>query len=302
MPTSEHVSEHAETLGDTAAASGISSSYNAIAVEDLRAEAEQVAAEVVRRGLASEADLAPHRPGGDKNRDAGPRGWLRFFAVAHRFHARGESAGGGAATSSATAEADALVMKAFTREPVLVRLYTDPDRLIFAHPKGLEAQAHLHALDMRIAWEASQIAWLKELATPAAMDVLPMALDTLAYTTQLVAWIITTEGPELPYAVTDPAPVVPEHIRRLEAVDYLQLNRAWRSLAQRQQALTALVDARAADAGGARMSWSQFIALQAPSVGGNTLILTRHRTLDELIAAVRLEADAKAPRNQGEAS
>ena len=261
-----------------------------IRTAELRADCATLARDIRGRALATDDELARHAPGGPENPDTTARGWLRYFAVLHRFHVRGE-------TRDVTGSADREVLAALSGDPIRVELLSPPAGQdgVYVYPPSLETALHVAALDAQVAWLTAQRLHLLELATPKAMSALPHVLAVLAYTYQLIVWCLVSEGPAMPYAVTAEDPTPPDWIRALEPYDVLRICRGHSQHLVRLSALSALIDHRRQDQGGLRPSWSAFVALTADGEGVDPLQLKRHRSLHAMLAKARLVSAAHQP-------
>lgn len=252
------------------------------------------------RRLATEAELAAYWPGGEENTEPGRGGWIYCYANFVGFLRRAEHR-----ERVVDAGADETILKALRDEPIQVRrLGAEPDEApLYVYAKSLDASLQIHALNVQLAWmlgEYNQLAALLDdpqtERRAALAETLPQVLDAVSYTYQLLAWIVTTPGPDMPYAADDDRPAPPEHIRRLEPWDMVAICRAHQQHMLRLHALTALIDERGAEDGGTRPSWSSLIGTVSMDTGEAPVTLMKHRSLASLLAAVRLNADAKAPR------
>jgi hypothetical protein len=278
-----------------------------ISVAELKAECVNLERDVLARGLATEADLAPNRPGKEKNVNRDARAWLRFYAVLHRHHGRGEHSG----NEENRMRADSQVLSALRDEPIRVNLIqpvpledarakkgeSETDTLL-VYPKSLDALLHAHALDRQLGWLIIQ----KERAEDAGARGMPRAselheriIDAMAYTYGLLAWIMTSPGPQMPYEATVRGdPELPKYIKALHPMDVAQIVAASREHHGRLAALQVLIDRRTQAEGGRRPSWSQFIGSLAVEMDTDSVQISCYRSLGSLLASVRLDADAKA--------
>lgn len=249
---------------------------------------------VLTTGLATEEEVKQWRPGGVKNPDRGAQGLLKFLTRLHRFHARGETK----KANDSRGIQDAEVMEALRDQPVIVYLpsRTEP---IHVYPKSMDALLIVHGLDLQLTWMAAQRAELLLIKTPEALDALPRVLDAISYTYQLLVWVVTSEGPEAPFAVQDDAPKPPAWITKLEPWDYVLICQAHQQHLMRLSALTALLDdKKAPDAPSIRPSWSVFYGTLALDMGQPVDSLVKHRSLVSLMASVRLANYGKTPSEE----
>lgn len=257
-----------------------------LTADELRAECATLDRAVRSAGLATEEYLAKHRPGGEDNPSEDVFGWLRFYAVLHRCHARGETS-----TSATHARNDATVLDALRNEPIMVVPIEDSDD-IFVYPKSLDALLHVHALDIQLAWMLAQKEMLEIEASAASLNLIQNVMDVMAYTYQLLCWVVTTEGPEMPYAVEDDNPEIPSYIKALSPWDVVRICQAHQEHLARLGVLSSLLDAKSQREGGKRPSWSMFIGSMSVELGESANTLMRHRSLAELLAVARIHAAA----------
>ena len=138
-----------------------------IPVRTLRDHCELLAKSVLRGPLATEAELAPWRPGGEQNADRSPAGWRRYYGQLHRFHARGESTSRQDLTPAfADEDADGLAALRAAPHDVQIRdpQAVDGRRTVWqVHPTSLGAMLFLHARDWIVGWLAERLAILQEI-------------------------------------------------------------------------------------------------------------------------------------------
>lgn len=263
-----------------------------ISIKELRAECQLLERVVSSERLATKEQFVEQRPGGRANPDKTARGWLYFYRWLHRQHAKLEHRAG---ETPARALADATVMDALRADPVAVTILGRPEPL-HVYPKSLDALLQVHALDRQLAWLNTQLSRLYEAATPSALELVPRLLEEISYTYHLLAWIVTTDGPKMPYRPDDPAPQPPDWITTLEPWDIVRIVEAHHKHLFRLQALSALVDERRqGEQGGQCPSWSMFIGSMALELGADPVVLMRDRDLVSMLAAVQLRNAAQAP-------
>lgn len=273
-----------------------------IPTAELRAECVTLERGVLRAGLASPDELAPWTPGGESNTSTDARGWLAYFARLHRFHARGEQRG--ALALDPHDRNDLAVMDALRNEPVAVRLIepvtvSGPEgetryETVYVYAKSLDALLAVHALDRTLAKLLLTKLELEGAFGPTS-ELLTRVVETISYTYQLLVWIVTSAGPELPYASDTTDPVPPIWIQRLQAWDVVRICQAMQEHQLRLAALSALVDVKAQSQGGTRPSWSMFIGSMAVEMQQSPNMLMKHRALLELLATAHLATASRTP-------
>jgi hypothetical protein len=263
-----------------------------LTADELKAECTTLERAVRSANLATEEYLVLHRPGGAENSAEDVFGWLRYYAVLHRAHAKGESA----PVSAAHARNDAQILDSLRNEPIMVvPLNPGEDgesRNVFVYPKSLDALLHVHALDIQLAWMLTQKEILETEASAASLNLIQQLMSVKAYTYQLLCWVVTTEGPELPYRVEEDNPEIPQYVLAFSPWDVVRICQAHQEHLTRLSVLTTLLDAKSQRDGGKRPSWSMFIGSMSVELGESSNTLMRHRSLAELLAVARIHSAA----------
>jgi hypothetical protein len=272
-----------------------------VSIAELRAECTTLERAVRAQGLASEEEIAPNRPGQSANEKKDARGWLRYYAVLHRFHARVEKQ---SPLGDARARSDAAVLRALSDEPIRVDLVTPvtlDDGLetssLLVYQKSIDALMQAHALDHQIAWlliAHERIENAGARGMPRSAELLGRVMDAISYAYQLLAWIMTSPGPSMPYELSNRGdPVPPAYIKALNPLDYPQIAGAAQQHHGRLAAVQALLEHKSTVQGGRRPSWSQFYGSLAVEFDTDVVTLTKFRSLGSLLASVQLDADTK---------
>jgi hypothetical protein len=273
-----------------------------ISTAELRAECAPLERAVLTERLAEREALARHRPGGAQNPARDARAWLAYYRYLHRCHARG-AAGGGGAPALSREQADAVALDALRAQPIPVRrmnaLPDDPP--LYVYPKSLDALLHVHALDRQLGYMTEQharvTAALEQQHRAELAELLPRLADAISYAYQLLAWIVTTPGPGMPYGPDDDRPMPPESIRALEPWDVVRICAAHQRHLAQLHAVSVLLDAkRPTEAGARRPSWSAFAAELAAESGTSVETIMKFRSLASELARAMLHADMTAPR------
>lgn len=266
---------------------------------ELRAECLTLERGVLRQGLASADELAPWKPGGESNTGKDARAWLSYFAKLHRVHARGEKAELANAGFDPHDLNDRRVLDALRNDPIPVdlldRVTRDDGTLlgtVHVYAKSLDALLHVHALDRVLAQLLVKKSQLELVMGPTS-DVVLKTAEVIAYTYHLLAWIVTTPGPEMPWAPDDVDPAPPSWVAQLQPWDVVRICQATQEHQLRLAALSQLVDVKTPAEGGTRPSWSMFIANLAMEMKEPAGRLMKHRALIELLATVHLVSAAR---------
>jgi hypothetical protein len=259
----------------------------------------------VAAGLATKEELEKHKPGGEQNDKKDARAYLRYYAVLHRRHARGEFN----ATGDAHMKADAAVLAALRDEPIRIDL-VQPVPLndgtltssLLVYPKSLDALLQAHALDRQIAWlliQADRIERAGAAGMPKASEVHRKVFDALQYAYGLLAWIMTTPGPSMPYDFAEDDPELPAYIKSLHPIDIPQIAAAAQRHHARLAAVQTLLHFKTPAEGGRRPSWSQFMGSLAIELGEDVVQITKFRSLGSLLGSVQLSNDAQRVEDKG---
>lgn len=269
-----------------------------ISTNELRAECTLLERVCLSERLVSKEQTIAQRPGGAENPDKTARAWLNFYRWLNRQHAKLQHD----VQPESRAIADATVMDALRGKPIPVALPGSTTEFS-VFPKSLDALLQIHALDIQLGWMVTRHKALTTVNTPEAMDLVPTVMGEIAYTYQLLCWIVTHPGPGMPFADHETHPTPPAEILALEPWDVIRIVQAHHTHLSRLAALTSLIDEkRQGDDGGKRPSWSMFIGTIAAEHGADPVVYMKNRDLPSLLAAVRLRAAATAPREKPEAS
>lgn len=271
-----------------------------ISVAELRSECVNLERAVLHAGLATEVEIAPHRPGEESNDKKDARGFLRYFAVLHRFHARGENS----VSDVARTRADGQVMAALRDEPIRVELLTPiqmepngkPQASLYVYPKSFDALFHAHALDRSVGQllvQKERIELAGAQGMPRASELLDRTMEVVSYVYGLLAWIMTSPGAEKPFTIGPEDPELPFYIKQLNPLDVVQICAAAEKHHARVAAVQSLLDRRSTPDGGRRPTWSQFFGSLAVELNEDSVNLSCYRSLNSLLASVQLDADGK---------
>ena len=267
-----------------------------LTADELKAECATLERAVRSAGLATDEYVAKHRPGGEDNTAEDVFGWLRFYAVLHRAHARGEIQ-----PDVAHARNDGTILDALRNEPIMVVPLEDTSD-IFVYPKSLDALLHVHALDLQLAWMLTQKEMLEAEASAASMNLIQYVMDAMAYTYQLLCWVVTSEGPEMPYKVEDDAPEIPKYVRVLSPWDVVRICQAHQEHLGKLSVLSSLLDTHSQRENGKRPSWSMFVGSMSVEMGEPANVLMKHRSLAELLAVARIRSAANEVPEEDDAT
>ena len=264
-------------------------------LKELRAECRALETVVLAHKLATADDLAPHRPGGPANPDPGPRGWLRFYGVLHRFHAPTEHA----AVSPVTDALAQLLTACTTAEPESVRLSLLDERgdrrLVQVYPKSRRALAWMHARDCHVQWLATGYRLLRQHATPGdvAAGLFERTAELYSYHLGVLIWAATTPGGWLPFNPAEERPDLPAWIDLLDPLDGLRVREAFRRVNERQIALLAHQIGGLEGRGPSSLPvWASCVVQIAEAQGVDPEVMDRDRAVVSILAGVFIRAKA----------
>lgn len=264
-------------------------------LKELRAECRSLEVAVTANKLATENDLAPHRPGGPENPDTGPRGYLRYVHILGRFHAPN-------LTAAVTPVADRLkevITNAVTHRSAQLTLSSLDDegqpRIVHVYQKSRRALAWMHARDCRIQWLGGAFRLLKKHATPEQIGdgLLERTMEESSYHLSLLVWAAVTPGPWLPFDPSDPRPAIPAWVTLLEPVDHLQIRELFRSINGLQLEILAQAIAGLEGSGESGLPlWASCVAQIGDQQGVEFDVIDRDRELNGELAGVYIRAKA----------
>lgn len=267
-------------------------------VRDLRRRCTQLGDDLTARDAASAAEVASYLPGGAANAWTGRAGWTYAYGQLNRLAARLERLAVG--SDAARALADAQGLAALKGAPVPVPgMRDDAGEPVHVYPKSFDTLQQLHALDAQLghALAVQQrllAADAAGLLDAAAANELPTVAQLVSDLTLLCCWVVTTPGPGRPAGADAAVPPIPDALRAWSDVEVLAVVRAHQRLLGRAHVMSALLDERTEAEGGQRPSWSLFLGSLAVELHADPGTLARERTLESLLAQVRLAGAARA--------
>jgi len=246
-------------------------------------------------GTASAADLDPYWPGGDENSLAGADAWIVAFTRLHWCLGRqiGKEEAQRQSVTMSAAQAD--VLRALRADPEEVALVDDDGtgRSVFVYPKSAMALERIGAIALLTAYLADAEEAIVADIDPESLDLLSQARAKRGYLERLACWIVTHEGPGLPFSAFKREPELPEHIERLTPVDYYLISAAFQRVnGERLKALDATGEK------GTRPDWGGFFVGAATELGVAAKSILTDLSLVEVVATVsekaRVHAEARA--------
>jgi len=235
----------------------------------LKAECGTLERVVRDRKAATDAELAPHRPGGAENPAADAFGWLSYYRHLHRLHAVAVGRSGPASPAIAEARAvdDAIVLGALRDDAVCVTLAQptpDGPQQLMVRPLSEVALRHLDARDDLLRCLARHARQLQASENPEDHALRMRVVGELSYHQAVCVWICTSDAwPRLPFdPLETPRPDPPAALLVLHPEDIVRVQAAHHrinavALAVTRQ-LVSLPDADGRESGG---SWRTFFAL-----------------------------------------
>jgi hypothetical protein len=259
----------------------------------LEAEATVFERSIRMDKLATEAELSPWRPGGERNPDESILGVLRWYGKLRQFHARAE--GRQVATSRDQADATLLDALQETPEAVTLRSPVDGRDSLAVHPKGFSALLDCRLCERRIEQFTATAQFLEATDRSAARRF----DDGVRYYYALFVWITTHEGPGVPYQWHAATPEPPAWCYEVNPFDLLLVIAAHLKVnVARLQALTVLTHPDPIGKGGPRPTWSEYFASLAAEKGDDPIRFMRDRSLANLIATHALAAERQRAQMQ----
>jgi hypothetical protein len=267
---------------------------------DLAAQAELFAANLLRAGALTAAELAALRPGAGAAVPDTAEGWLGFLIQLHRrhavLHARTPAGGGEAAVDPI----DRVALEALAERPAVVTLLVPPDAAhaqVALAPKSWQALTHCWDRDGAIAWLSDLLESATTAAEPPDYAWLAQAREELIYQQALQVWAFSHPGPQLPWDPAGPPPAtVPAWILALDARDVLHLQIVAHQ--QHAEAFRALGALQGRPVEGTRrrpLPWATFFGAIAAEAGVPAATLIRDRSLVAVLAQARAAAAAAQP-------
>jgi hypothetical protein len=255
-------------------------------VRDLERRCGELETDLLRGRKIADVVLDAERPGTSTKREDTALEWLAYLLwlletarAAERPVAMAKNSG------TNNAELDAALSAAAAEKPEPVRCSDGTTRYVY--PKSYHSLEWLTSLDVahRAALDAAIVA--DALAVPEDRAVSHLAPLIRDLHVRLWAWILTFQGPGLPFADDAPLPEPPRWTGDLSPDDLFALLRAHHTANVRRLSLIARAFPSDADAGGeqSRLSLSGFIAAAAAELEPNAARrLIRETSLGQLFA------------------
>ncbi len=237
-------------------------------------------------------DLADYWPGGAENHEAPPGDWI--FCYAQLIRMLGYESPETEAQQQA--EAERAVLEALRRVPVTVPLVTPLGERtsLLVYPKSLHALLHIEARDYLLGCLVEATNRLSRSAASTAAERFPPLADEIGYQQRVMVWILTTEGPGLPFMDEDSRPEPPESLRAIDAADVVRVLQAHRQIHLRRSALVGSLLTPSKSKHG-RASWAVLSGSAATRLGISTYELLRDLSLGEWLAQLAMTSESERP-------
>lgn len=268
-----------------------------VPTRSLRDEAELLSKVVLGEGLASPEEIASYRPGKENNPNTGATGWLRCLIAMHRFHARAQGSKTDAGKLDASQQAVLLdALRGASEAVVLVaRGERTERRVLHVHPKSFDTLMAVEERDQVLRYLTAHLERLR--VSPKADDLAlcSRVMIEIVHQYRVLAWIVTHEGPGMPFAADEVPTEVPAHVADLDPADYFRLQAAW--VRVNQLRLHQLRGLLASDAGEGsphrRPEWPVLVSAVADEMKLPSEVVMRDFSLPALLARVHLAAVAR---------
>lgn len=252
---------------------------------------------------ATDAELAPHRPGGAENPVTDAFGWLSYYRHLHRLHAQsvGRRAPVSPTRGAAHATEDEIVLGALREDALAVTLrHPPPDGpdVLQVHVLSEQALRHLDARDDLLRCLARHARALQGSERPEDHALRLQVVEELSYHQAVCAWICTSDAwPRLPFdPIATPRPEPPAWASALHPEDLVQIQTGHHRLNAVALAVTrqlvSLPDEKGEEQGG---SWRTFFATLEKDTHHAVPAATfmRDRSLVSLLASRLIATDAE---------
>jgi hypothetical protein len=251
---------------------------------------QQYRQDLLVRQVATADEIAACWPGGADNNDKSTWGWVRCYGSLRVMVARLSPA----ERAAAEAQRKQQVLDALSDTPETVELSGGVTRTVYA--KSDVALGMIDGLNRKLAAIVDDASVLRLVDTAEAIDLCIRAHSEQSFLQRVMAWIITTPGPGLPFPENAIEVELPDEYASLTPIDYYILAEAFQRVNILRLAM--LSDSRTP---GKRPDWPVYWA----SVSGDTGIpvprLRRDQSLASLLATnaerARAHREAMAERD-----
>lgn len=261
-----------------------------VSAAELAAECTTLERAVKQLKLATDADFARRRPGGEDNAAGGPRAWLSYYTWLHRTHARSEHATD--STSRQRADQTLLLALADTPEHVTF-VHGGVEISVAVYPKSHEALEWFESRTRLIGWLVARRNEISERKDSDSMMLVERVGREIAYQYQMMVVAATTPGPGLPWDAEATPDDLPKWSAELAPTDTLAVRNAFLEVnALRLQVINEVLAPRSKEKA-PPLGWATFFSIRAEEAGVPSSTLLRERSLASQIAAATLASEAK---------
>jgi len=269
-----------------------------ISKKQLRADAAVLESVVLHHRYATREALEPYKPGGVENPSTDVHGWLRYYIKLQRLHSQAERTAPRATESVAFTASERERMALLRGQAVPVELLareseTSAPTYLHVYPKSLAALTDCYERDIVLGWLTAHFKTLEGDSSAMALECRARLLDEMLYQQRVLAWIVTTPGPRLPFPETAVRPQPPEDLASLDALDVFRIIQAHQLVnSMRLQALSELYDLSNRD-DIKRPQWTVWVASVAAEMGVRAETLMNDWSLGELMGQQALASKAQ---------
>lgn len=245
-------------------------------------------------GLASTDELTSYWPGGKDNPEPGLGGWIYGYASLVRMAGQPEASETRARRLDAESEVLAALRDAGQPVELVATGEDGAPQMLTVYPKSLDTLCQVQARDRELLALAMGVQALRDLGGEAIATWARPLYDEISYQNRVLVWIVTSEGPGLPFPDHEPRPEAPGWTLRLEPHDITAVLRAHQRVNGRRIAV--IGDLMTAQKGGKKAKttgWSTLSAVAASELGVSSKSLLRDWSLAGWLAQLLLTADSK---------
>jgi hypothetical protein len=263
-------------------------------VADLTQRCRSLRAVLGEDGAATDQQLRDYWPGGKENQYTGKGAWIYCFAMYAAFNWSAAQRGG----EASSAAVDTAIANRSTASPEPVRLTSG--RTAAVYPKSYHALRYLDFLDAGHRKAGQLAAAAYDLGSAEALKVMQTYPLVESLAVRLWAWVLTTEGPGLPFKEDASNIELPEWLGELTAIDVVRLYQAHRKVNHDDIAL--ISETFPGDPMKSRLPLSGFLNTYAHEAGHRPLDVFKQFSVGEIFAdAVSSAQAAREARENADA-
>lgn len=264
-----------------------------VSVQQLRAEAKVVVEALLADGNASEQEIANWRPGGAENPGRDALAELKFYRLVHRCHEKYSRH-----TESPDSANDLMMLDVLRGAPIEVTCVAQGPHgkpiIARVYPKSFHAMIEIAKIDKTIAWLAAHYAIVSKSQKAGDLLLGGRVMEEQRHQYQRLAWIVTHEGPGVPFPDGDVDTEPGEWIKGLEVADLFRINGAHHRVNQLRLAhLSSLISEKTGNDDGERPSWTVFIGTASEALKIRPEVLMRDWSLAAVLVQMRTTAHVR---------